>query len=180
MMLGRSVEVLTRRRGLPACVYCVACERLRANSTGQRLSAGVKRLADLDLAYAVQADAVYATICGRQTISLGTSAATVMAREEFVDTLPGELDAGCGRRKDRRQLSRRIAHRHGHRLPPGSVSSNAQAYPGRSERATVAAIDTARCCRPRSRANHPARLKDDPGRSSRAGCRSRGRLGWPG
>jgi len=95
-------------------VYCVACERLQANSTGQRLSAGIKRLADLDLAYAVQADAVYATICGRQTISLGTSAATVMARE-LIDTVPGALDAGCGQRKYRRQLSSRTAHRHEHR-----------------------------------------------------------------
>ena len=95
-------------------MYCVACERLQANSTGQRLSAGIKRLADLDLAYAVQADAVNATICGRQTISLGTSAATVMARE-FVDTVPGALDAGCGQRKYRRQLSSRTAHRHEHR-----------------------------------------------------------------
>lgn len=137
-MLGRSVEVLTRRRGLPACVYCVACERLRANSTGQRLSAGVKRLADLDLAYAVQADAVYATICGRQTISLGTSAATVMAREEFVDTLPGELDAGCGQRKYRRQLSSRTAHRHEHRAHTWHCLLERAGEPRRSERVTVA------------------------------------------
>lgn len=46
----------------------------QANSMGQRLAAGVKQLADVNLAYGVQDDAVYATICGRQTISLGTSA----------------------------------------------------------------------------------------------------------
>jgi hypothetical protein len=105
-------------------VYCVACERLQANSTGQRLSAGIKRLADLDLAYAVQADAVYATICGRQTISLGTSAATVMARE-FVDTVPGALDAGCGQRST--AVSSPVAPHTGTNivLTPGSVSSNA-------------------------------------------------------
>ena len=104
-------------------MYCVACERLQANSTGQRLSAGIKRLADLDLAYAVQADAVYATICGRQTICLGTSAVTVMARE-FVDTLPGELDAGCGRST---AVSSPVAPHTGTNivLTAGSVSSNA-------------------------------------------------------
>ena len=118
-------------------MYCVACERLQANSTGQRLSAGIKRLADLDLAYAVQADAVYATICGRQTISLGTSAATVMARE-FVDTVPGALDAGCGQRKYRRQLSSRTAHRHEHRAHTWQSLLERAGEPRRSERVTVA------------------------------------------
>ena len=44
----------------------------QANSMAQRLAAGVKQPGDVDLAYGVQADAVFATICGRQTISLGT------------------------------------------------------------------------------------------------------------
>ena len=44
----------------------------------QRLAAGVRQLGDLDFAYRVQADPVFAAICGRQTISLGTS--TVIAR----------------------------------------------------------------------------------------------------
>ena len=95
---------------------------------GQRLAAGVKQLADVDLAYGVQDDAVYATICGRQTISLGTSAVTVMARQ-FVATLPGELDAGCG--QESTAVSSPVAPHTGTNivLTPGSVSSNAQAYP---------------------------------------------------
>lgn len=46
----------------------------QANSMGQRLAAGVKQLADVDLSQRGAGRCVYATICGRQTISLGTSA----------------------------------------------------------------------------------------------------------
>ena len=46
----------------------------QANSMGQRLAAGVKQLSDVDLSQRGAGQCVYATICGRQTISLGTSA----------------------------------------------------------------------------------------------------------
>lgn len=46
----------------------------QANSMARCSPPASKQLGDLDLAYRVKADLVFATICGRQTISLGTSA----------------------------------------------------------------------------------------------------------
>jgi hypothetical protein len=61
-----------------------------------------------------------------------------------------------------------------------AVSPRTRRRPRRSERVTVAThhrgpLPSAQPCQ-RARSG----LRDDPGRSSHAGCRSRGRLGWPG
>ena len=58
--------IIARERRLPGQLDGATTRRRR------------RQLGDLDLAYRVQADLVFAAICGRQTLSLGTS--TVIAR----------------------------------------------------------------------------------------------------
>ena len=93
----------------------------------RRLAAGVKQLGDLDLAYRVQAD----------------PSTSHDVRQQFVDTLPGGLDAGCGQ-KIRTAVSSPVASHTGTDIAPTwqRLLEHAR-VPRRAERATLAAIDTA-------------------------------------